>query len=217
MVVCVDLVFVHFISALDGLVHALEINELVVVPRVSFLKRILVFLRCLANLFLHIAFWSVIQNVLLSRLPIRVEVHACLFKFHEVSQQFGLPLEFFFSGRFEVVECFLLFFHLVNGFFKELLVYWESFFVSSDLLVGDVVINVLEIYAIFLKDRHWLELRKLLELLVNISVCTSRKYFELSRINVMIIFGQIFEPSFQHHHPIHDEFHAVVVHKVLFG
>jgi len=82
--------------------------------------------------------------------------------------------------------------------------------------MSDVMINVFEIYAIFLKDCHRFELWKLLQLFVDISVCASREYFELGRINVVVILGQIFEPSFKHYHSIHDEFHAVVVHEVLF-
>lgn len=180
MVVGVDLVLVDLISTLNGFIHALEINQLVKVPRVRFLKRILVFVAGLSNLLFHITLRSMVENEVLTSLTISVEVHAGLLKFHEVSQQLGLPLELLFSRGFQVIQCFLLFFHLINSFLQELLVSGQSLFVSPNLLMSYVMINVFEVYSIFLKNCHRFQLRKLFQLFVNIRMCAPREYFEFS-------------------------------------
>ena len=158
MVVCVDLVFVNLIPSLNRLIHALEIHKLVKVPSISLLKRVSVLFGSFSNRCLHITLRCMIQQKVLLRLPISIEIHTCLFKFHKVPQQFWLPLELFFSCVFELFQLFLLFFHLVDGLFEELLVYREGFFKSSNLLMSYVVINVRKINLILLKNRHWFQL-----------------------------------------------------------
>lgn len=156
MVVCVDLVFVNLISALYSLIHALKINKLIKVPGISLLQWILVLLGGFPNLILHVTLRCMVQKKLLGWLTVGVEIHTCLFEFHKVSEELWLPLQLFFTCVFQHFEGLLLLFHLVYCFLKELLIHRKSLFKPPNLLMSYVVIDVLEIYSILFKNRHWL-------------------------------------------------------------